>query len=159
MVKQAAPSTHARWRYLWIIAAALYALPIGKLAYDDFNDVTRKMRARLILEHRLWELHPEYRGKPQVWTNMAARLLTDRQLLTRVRAKYGDRAENIELDYRRDLSIAQGEVVLVAAALWGAPVAALYGIGWVVAKRRRRVPPAPAPSRPAYDESRYRPRP
>jgi hypothetical protein len=158
MVKQPASRPRARWRYLWIIAAALYAIPIGKLGYDNFNDVTRKMRARLIVEHRLWELHPEFRGKPHVWTNIAARLLTDRQLLTRVRAKYGDRAENIALDYRRDLSIAQAEVVVFALAIWGGPAALLYGIGWGLA-RRRKPPPAPPPARPAYDESRYRPRP
>lgn len=157
MVKQPASPSYTRWRYLWIIAAALYALPMAKVGYDDFNEATRTMRARLIVEHRLWELHPEYRGKPQVWTNIAARLLTDGQLLTRVRAKYGDRAENIELEYRRDLAIARGEVVLRALALWGAPVAGFYVIGWAIAKRRRKPPPAPPPARPAYDESRYRP--
>ena len=159
MVNQPTSPSQARWHYLWIIAAALYAIPVGKIGYDDLTDVTRKMRARLIVEHRLWELHPGYRGRPETWTNTASRLLTDRQLLRRVHTKYGDRAESIELDYRRDLSIAQGERVLVALALWGGPVAGLYGIGWAIARRRRKPPPAPPPARPAYDESRYRPGP
>ena len=159
MVKQPAPSSHARWRYLLIVVAALYAIPVARFGYDNFSDVTRKMRARLIVEHQLWELQPRYSGKPQDWTRSASRLLTDRQLLRRVRARYGDRADSIELDYRRDLSIAQAEVVLLAAAIWGIPVALLYGMGWVVAKRRRRPPPAAPPSRPAYDEARYRPGP
>jgi hypothetical protein len=159
MVKQAPSLSRARWRYLWIAAAALYALPVGKVAYDDLTEVTRKMRARLIAEHRLWELQPGYRGRPETWTNAASRLLTDRQLLRRIHAKYGERAESIALDYRRDLSIAQAERVLVALAIWGVPVAGFYGIGWALAKRRRRPPPAPPPARPAYDESRYRPKP
>ena len=157
MVNQRPSPSQARWLYLWIIVAALYAVPVGKTGYDRLVDVTRQMRAQLIVEHRLWELHPEYRGKPETWTTFASRLLTDRQLLRRVHAKYGERAENIELDYRRDLSIAQGEVVLVALAIWAVPIAGLYGIGWAIAKRRRKPPPAPPPARSAYDESRYRP--
>jgi hypothetical protein len=112
----------------------------------------------LIVAHRLWELHPEYRGSPETWTNFASRLLTDRQLMLRVRAKYHDGAKPIELDYRRDLSIAQGEVIVAAAAIWGLPVGLAYGLGWLLAARRRKPPPAPPPPRrPAYDASRYRP--
>jgi len=158
MVSQFVPSPATRWwRYAWIAAAVLYAVPVGKLAYDRLGDVTRSMRARLIVEHRLWEMQPDYRGRPEVWTNMASRLLTDRQLLLRVRTRYGAAAEAIELDYRRDLSIAQAEVVVVAFAAWGAPVAVIYGAGALIARRRRAPPPPPV--RPAYDESRYRPKP
>jgi hypothetical protein len=92
-----------------------------------------------------------------MWTSFASRLLTDRQLLQRVRTRLPERAEQIELDYRRDLTIAQGEIIVVALALWGLPVVALYGAGLLLMKRRRK-PPAPTPpARPAYDESRYRP--
>ena len=148
------------WFCLWAAAAILYAMPIGKVAYDRLTDVSRKMRAQLIVEHRLWELHPEYSGSPDMWTNFASRLLTDRQLLLRVRSKYQDRADQIELDYRRDLSIAQAEIIVVALAVWGLPVGAAYAIG-IMMLRRRRNPhgPPPPPPRPAYDESRYRPGP
>ena len=145
------------WFYAWIAMAILYAVPIAMRAYDRVIDVTRKAREHLIVEHRLWELHPEYRGTPETWTRFASRLLTDRQLMVRMRAKYGERAEQMELEYRSDLTIAQAEVVVGAAALWGVPVAVLYGIGMLAARRRRPPPPPPAPERPRYDESRYRP--
>lgn len=159
MLKQLDDFPKARlWSYAWIALAILYAIPIGIRAYDRVIDVTRSARAQLIVQHRLWELHPEYRGTPEIWTRAASRLLTDRQLMVRMRAKYGDRTEQLELEYRSDLTIAQAEVVLTAAAIWGLPVAALYGIGVVVARRRRRLPPPPpAPEPPRYDESRYRP--
>ena len=158
MLKQLNDFPKARlWYYAWIGLAILYAIPIAMLAYDRAVDVTRKAREQLIVQHRLWELHPEYHGTPQTWTHFASRLLTDRQLMVRVRAKYGEAAEQIELDYRRDLTIAQAEVMIGAAAIWGLPVAALYGVGMVVAWRRRPPPPPPAPRRPRYDDSRYRP--
>jgi hypothetical protein len=151
----------ARWWFcLWAAAAIIYAMPIGKFAYDRLSDVSRKMRAQLIIEHRLWELHPEYSGSPDMRTSFATRLLTDRQLLTRVRSKYQDGADQIELDYRRDLTIAQAEIIVVALAVWGLPVGAAYAIG-IMILRRRRDPPAspPSPPRPTYDASRYRPGP
>jgi hypothetical protein len=140
-----------------LAAAAVYFVPIGTIAYDKLVEVTRQHRVRLIVSHRLWELHPEYHGSPEAWTGFAARLLTDRQLLLRVRAKYRDGAEQIELDYRRDLSIAQAEVIVVALAIWGVPVGLAYGFGRLLSGRRNKPPPAPPPARPAYDESRYRP--
>ena len=145
------------WLYLLMVAAAVYAVPVGNIAYDRTIEVTRKHRAKLIVAHRLWELHPEYNASPETWTRFASRLLTDRQLLLRVRAKYGEGAEQIELDYRRDLSIAQGEVIVAALAIWGVPVGIAYGLGWVFAARRRKPPPAPPAPRPTYDESRYQP--
>lgn len=147
------------WLYLWMVAAAIYAVPVGNIAYDRTIEVTRKHRVQLIVAHRLWELHPEYNGKPETWTSFASRLLTDRQLLLRVRAKYREGAEPIELDYRRDLSIAQGEVIVAAVVIWGLPVGIAYGLGWMLAARRREPPPAAPPPRPAYDASRYRPPP
>lgn len=157
MLKQLNDFPKARlWYYAWAALAILYAIPIAIRAYDRVIDVTLKARAQVIVQHRLWELDPGYRGKPEIWTRFASRLLTDRQLMVRMRARYGERAEQLELEYRRDLTIAQAEVVIAAAAIWGLPVAALYGIGMLVA-RRRPPPPPPAPERPRYDESRYRP--
>jgi hypothetical protein len=145
------------WQIAWLIVAAAYAVPVVYTANDRLNDVALRARERLILQYQLWELHPEYRGTPKNWTRFAARLLTDNQLLRRVRTKYGELATEIELDYRRDLSIAQGEVVMVAAAAWAVPVAALYGLGLFVLRRRR--PPVPSqqqPETPAVSDSRYR---
>jgi hypothetical protein len=145
------------WLYLWIVAAAAYAIPTGKSAYDRTIEVTRKYRAQFIVAHRLWEAHPEYGGTPETWTYFASRLLTDRQLMLRVRARYPTGSEQVELDYRRDLSIAQAEVIVVALAVWGIPVGIAYWVGWMFAARWRRPQPAAPPPRPAYDESRYRP--
>jgi hypothetical protein len=145
------------WHYAWMALALAYAVPVALRAYDHVIEVTRKAREQLILHHRLWELQPGFRGKPEQWARLAARLLTDRQLLLRVRAKYGEAAQQVELEYRSDLTIAQAEVVLAAFAIWALPVAAIYGVGWLLLKRTRAPPPPPAPPRPTYDESRYRP--
>ena len=155
-----AAGRHPLWRIVWLIVAAAYAVPVAYVANNRLIEVTHKARERLIVQYRLWELNPEYGGKPRDWTRFAARLLTDNQLLRRVRSKYGDVATEIELDYRRDLSVAQGEVILVAAAAWALPLAALYGLGLFVLGRRR--PPAQSPQqpqqpeRPAGSDSRYR---
>lgn len=146
-----------RWHYAWIALALVYAIPIALRAYDHVIEVTQRAREQLILHHRLWELQPGFRGKPEQWARLASRLLTDRQLLLRLRARYGEAAQQLELEYRSDLTIAQAEVVLAALAIWALPVATVYGVGWLLLKRRRPPPPPPAPSRPAYDESRYRP--
>lgn len=146
------------WRIAWVVVALAYAAPIAYVAYGRVIEVTQRARERLIIEYRLWELHPEYHGTPQAWTRFASRLLTDSQLLRRVRLVQRDLATDIELDYRRDLTLAQGEVVVVAIAAWAVPVAMLYGIGCLVARRRRVTPgPEPAPAKPAYSEAKYRP--
>ena len=145
------------WKVVWLIAAIAYAVPVAYFAYDRFIEVSRQARERLIVQYRLWELHPEYQGSPRAWTRFAARLLTDGQLMWRVRARYGELATEIELDYQRDLAIARGEVVAIALATWGAPVGALYLLGFLVARRRAvpHRPPAP-PEKPADYDSRYR---
>src|SRR5262245_49805829 len=145
------------WHIALFLLALVYALPVARVAYDRFIDVTQRARERLIIEYRLWELHPEYRGTPQAWTRFAARLLTDNQLLRRLHAAQRELAPEIELDYRRDLTVAQSEVVLAALAAWAAPVALLYGIGFLVARRRQRGVPEKTPARPAYSEAKYRP--
>jgi hypothetical protein len=144
------------WRIALIVVALAYAAPVVYFAHGRLTEVTHQARERLIVEYRLWELHPEYHGTPQAWTRFASRLLTDNQLLRRVRLVQRDLATDIELDYRRDLTIAQGEVVLAALAVWALPLATLYGIGRLLA-RRRRVAPGPEPARPVYSEDKYRP--
>lgn len=139
---QVIPAGRARiWKLLWIAIAVIIAIPIASKAYDRILQVNQESRMRLITEHRLWELHPEYRGKPETWTRFASRLLSDRQLMTRIAAKYGPIADQIEADYRRDMAIAQMEVALTAAAAWLVPLALLYGIGWVWGRRRVRSEP------------------
>jgi hypothetical protein len=142
MVKQGSTSTKAKlWFYAWAAVSIAYAVPVGLRAYDRVMEVTHAARARLIVQHELWEQDPNYRGAPELWTCLASRMLTDGQLLRRIRDRYGAAARQIELEYRNDLTIAQAEVIATASAVWGIPVALLYGIGvW----RDRRVD-APAP--------------
>ena len=145
------------WKFACLIVALVYATPVAYFAYERAIEVTRQARERLIIQHRLWELDPGYQGTPQAWTRFASWLLTDNQLMRRVRSRYGELAREIELDYRRDLTLAQGEVWLVAAAAWALPVGALYGLGLVVLRRRRAPPAAPPPPAPPSSDSRYRP--
>lgn len=154
----------SRWTLLslvaWAVAAVAYAVPVTEAAYDHLTNVTHRARERLIVEYRLWEAHPEYRGTPQAWTRFASRLLTDNQLLQRVRLLHRDLATDIELDYRRDLTLAQSEVVLLAVAQWAVPVGAVFGLGLLLARRRRGAPePVKPPEKPAYSEAKYRPQP
>ena len=143
------------WRAFALIAALAYAAPIGWSAYQKLVVTNEKARERLILQHRLWELQPGFRGRPEVWARMAARLLNDGQILTRVGARYGNQAVEIEIEYRRDVAIARAEIVVVAVALWIAPLAAIYAI---VALRRRAPPPLAPKVQPASAmDPRYRP--
>jgi hypothetical protein len=122
------------------------------------TEVTRDARERLIIQHELWELDRGYYGTPRMWTRVAARVLTDRQLMRRVRAKYGDIGIQVELEYRRDLSIAQAEAAAVVLALWALPLALLFAVGYGGVLRLRRRETTPPPPRPAsYDDARYRP--
>jgi len=132
---------------------------VGYFAYNRLVEVSRQAREHFIVQYQLWELSPEYQGTPQMWTRVASLLLTDTQLMRRVRAKYGrELTREIELDYQRDLMLAHAEVVLVAVAAWALPVGALYGLV-VFASRRRRPPPGPAkqPVGTPSSDSRYRP--
>lgn len=158
MLKQGSAFAQAKlWFYAWAAVSIAYAVPVGLRAYDRVIEVTHAARERLIVRHELWEQDPNYRGAPELWTRLASRMLTDRQLLRRVRERYGAAAHQIELEYRNDLTIAQAEVIVAAAAIWGIPVALLYGIGSLALRRPRRKPsPPPAAPRPGYDESRYR---
>lgn len=146
------------FRLGYLLAALLalaYAVPIASDAYDRLMRVNERARERLIQQHRLWELHPEFRGKPEVWTRMASRLLNDRQVLARLAAKYGAQADPIETEFRRDVAIARAEVVIVALAVWALPIALASGAVWL-RRRRTRAPPAKVPPASASDP-RYLP--
>ena len=143
------------WETAFALLAIAIAVPIASDAYDKLVQVNYKARERLVLEHRLWELQPGFRGKPETWARFASRLLTDRQLLSRVTAKYGAAADQIELEYRRDLTIARAEVIVVALALWAAPLALLYAIAWAL--RRRKAAPLPKTPPPSASDPRYLP--
>jgi hypothetical protein len=161
MLRQLRENTESgrrRRRALWAALALLYAVPLAWLAYDRVQQVTYQKREQIIVQHRLWELHPEYSGSPRTWTRIASRLLTDRQILWRVRARYGgELARQIELEYRSDLTIAQLEAAAGVAAMWALPLAALYGLGRLLARRRAPAPP-PQPAAPAsIHDPRYLP--
>ena len=143
------------WQLAWILAAVAYAGPLAWNAYEDLVEVNYRSRARLIEQHRLWEVD-NFRGKPQNWTRFASRLLTDQQLLRRVAMKYGPQSEEIEREYRRDLTIARAEVIVVAFVWWAGPLAALYGLVWL-ARRRRPAPPPPKVQPASASDPRYRP--
>lgn len=146
----------ALWQWLWLGLALVHAWPIASNAYDRLIQVNQTARARLIEQHRLWELQPDFRGKPENWTRLASRLLNDSQLLARVARKYGALSEQIELDYRRDLAISRAEVVLTWFAFWAAPLAGFYGL-LLLARHRRPVPAPSAMTRPAsVSDARYR---
>ena len=124
------------WRRAWLIAAAA-SLPIAAyFAYQDTSVVAQSLRVELIQRYSLWETDPGYRGSPRDWTRFAAWLLSNEQLLERVRAKYGPLSDQIELDFRRDAALAHGRVVLIYALAWGAPLGALYGLGLLLERRR-----------------------
>ena len=144
------------WRIAFVILAIAYGAPLGWQAFERLVQVNYKARERLVLEHRLWELEPAYKGKPENWARFASRLLTDRQLMSRVHARYGAQAHEVEIEYRRDLTLARAEVLVVAVALWAAPLLALYGaVAWTHRRRRRMPPPRVQP--PSASDPRYRP--
>ena len=141
-----------------LAVAFVTVIPMGISTYDQLQRVQQDVRIRFIQLHRLWELHPEYTGTPDTWTRFAAKLLTNRQLMFRVKAKYGSLAEQIELDYRRDLTIAEVEVVLRGVVLWALPLLVIYGAGFAFL-RRAPVRPEPKPEIASLSDPRYRPRP
>jgi hypothetical protein len=137
------------------VLAVAWAVPLTWNAYEQLNRVGERARTRLIEQHRLWDIEPNFRGKPEIWVRMAARLLSDRQVLMRVATKYGGASEEIELEYRRDLTMARAEVIVVALAGWGLPLAVLYGSALLM--RRRKPAPVPKTEPASVSDSRYRP--
>ena len=144
------------WLLAWIVVASAYAVPIAWNAYDELVRVNQKARARLIQHHRLWEMDANFRGRPQNWTRFASRLLSDRQLFRRIAMKYGAQAEEIEREYRRDLTLARAEVGVIAFALWSGPLAAVYGLIRLLRWWRPRSPP-PKVAPASASDPRYRP--
>jgi hypothetical protein len=152
------PGSARWWRLAWLAVALATAIPVGWSAYGRLTDVNRKARYAFIVEHRLWEADTGYYGTPATWTRFASNLLTDRQLMVRVRSMYGsEQAEQIMLDHRRDLTIAQAEVIVAALGLWGLPVAGLYGLIYWSDRRRLVVAPAKTPAPSRLSDSRYLP--
>src|SRR5215213_4202593 len=92
------------WKVILLLAGLVYAAPLTWIGYDRVLEVNRAQRTRLIEQYRLWEVDAQYSGTPQMWTRVAARFLSDGQLMSRVAKKYGGLAEEIELDYRRELA-------------------------------------------------------
>jgi hypothetical protein len=148
----------ARWKPVLIVLFTVYAGVLAWHAYERINEVSLAARVRLIREHQLWELQPDFHGNPENWTQLAARLLNNSQLMARIKTKYGPVAEQIELDYRRDVAIAHAEVFVTAMFAFALPLCVPRGL---VLLRQRRRPSAPPPKpRPAsIDDPRYKPPP
>ena len=144
------------WRLaILIVLAAAYAAPLAYNAWQRFVEFGVEARTRLIEQHQLWEVEPGYRGSTRMYTRVASRLLSDTQLITRIHAKYGSLAPEIELEFRRDLAIGRTLVVVKALALWAAPVGGLYFA--LTLWRRRKRAPAPKVESAGVLDPRYRP--
>jgi hypothetical protein len=130
----------------WVALGLVYAAPLAWVGYNRLVEINYQQRVRFIEQHRLWEVDRHYAGKPQTWTRMAAWLLTDSQLMSRVKQKYGGLADQIEIDYRRDLVFARAEAILPLVAWWALPLTALYGLSRLIGVRRRPAPRKQAPA-------------
>ena len=145
------------WKAIWIGVSLVYAAPLTWIAYERVVEVNRAQRTRFIEEHRLWEVDPQYSGSPQMWTRVAARFLTDSQLMSRMAKKYGSLADEIGLDYRRQLAIARAEALVPPVTWWAIPVSILYALGRLT--NRPRPPPRERPQPPSITDPRYKPPP
>ncbi|HUP93805.1 MAG TPA: hypothetical protein VM164_02770 [Burkholderiales bacterium] len=147
---------HTRWwNALCIAVGVVYAAPLTWIAYDRVVEVGRIQRTRLIEEHRLWEVDAQYSGSPQMWTRVAARFLNDTQLMSRMAKKYGSLADEIELDYRRQLAIARAEAIVPLVVWWVIPMGILYALGRIL--NRPRPPPQRKRQPPSITDPRYKP--
>ncbi len=126
------------WQWLWLALAVVTLVPAAYFAYADTLEVARVARVQLIEHYRLWETAPDYAGTPQAWTRFAAWLLDTDQLMERVRMQQGTLAEQIEIDFRRDLLLACGRTAGAYLLLWLTPLALLYGAGRFYRRRKRR---------------------
>ena len=113
-------------------------VPLAWLAYVDTLEAVRVARVQLIEHYRLWETAPDYAGSPQAWTRFAAWLLDTDQLMERVREMHGALAEQIELDFRRDLVLVCGRTIVVYLLWWLAPLALFYGAARLYQRRAQR---------------------
>ncbi|MGH8618112.1 MAG: hypothetical protein ACREUW_10505 [Burkholderiales bacterium] len=121
-----------------LAAAAAWAALVAWQTLPYVETANRAAKTRLIQETQLWESDPLYAGSARNWTYFAAWLLTDGQLMERVRARQPERADDIEADYQRDRFLALAPVVLLALAAWGAPVTAVAAFLWWRRRRRHR---------------------
>lgn len=125
----------AAWQWAWLLVAAISLPYVAYQGYQSVQESARVARVQLIERYSLWETDPRYAGTPQAWTRFAARLLNERQLLQKVREKHGALADQIEQDYEFDTSLTQAGIIARYFAAWGAPLALLYGVGWLLARR------------------------
>ncbi len=128
----------AAWQWGLLALAAMSFVPLAWLAYVDTLEAARVARVQLIEHYRLWETAPDYAGSPQAWTRFAAWLLDTDQLMERVREMHGALAEQIELDYRRDLVLVCGRTIGAYLMMWMAPLALLYGVARLHWRRAQR---------------------
>ncbi|NBR29194.1 MAG: hypothetical protein EBT83_12400 [Betaproteobacteria bacterium] len=128
----------AHWRAGWLFIGLLSALPLVPLANQELLQVRFDLDTRLIVEQRLWESDPAYRGTAENWARFAAWLLDSEQLLERARELRPAIADAIEADYRRDLAFALGGVIGIYLAMWGLPFSVLYLFGMLAEARLTR---------------------
>jgi hypothetical protein len=148
-------SARLYWLWAWLVIAAVSGVPVGQSAYQNVLETNTAARHRLIVQYELWRAHPKLTAKPQAWARLASRLLTDNQLMNRVRIVHPNNAEQIELDYRRDLSIVQGLAIARYLLPWVLTLALIYGAGWWLLRPRTPAPP-PKIVPASYDDPRYR---
>ena len=147
---------YAWWQLAWLLVAAVSLAPVSYYAYQELQKVQRELRVQLIQRYSLWESDPNYRGTPQAWTRFAAMLLTNGQLMRRVREKHGALTEKIEEDFQRDSALAQGKVIVVYLSGWAIPLALLYGAGWLYQRRKLSAAPQPLKKQPKTSASKVR---
>jgi hypothetical protein len=143
------------WLWAWLVAVVVSGLPVGWLAYKNLIEVNIAARYRFIVDYELWRAHPKLKAAPQQWARSASHLLTDRRLMNRMRIVHPNNAEQIELDYRRDLTIAQGLMLAKRLLPWALALALIYTAGWWLLRPRKPVaPPNIVPA--SYSDPRYR---
>jgi len=148
-------SARLYWLWAWLVIAVVSGVPVGQLAYQSVVKTNIEARHRLIVAHELWHAHPKMKASPEHWARLASRLLTDNQLMNRVRVVHPNNAEQIELDYRRDLSIVQGLALAKYLLPWALTLALIYGAGWWLLRPKKPVPP-PRAAPASYNDPRYR---
>jgi hypothetical protein len=127
----------AWWQCAWLLLATSSLAPVSYHAWQALEDVQRDLRVQLIRQYSLWETDPNYRGTPQAWTRFAAMLLNTDPLMRRVHEKQGEVADKIEEDFQRNAFFGYGKVIVLYCLGWGAPLALLYGAGWLYQRKKR----------------------
>lgn len=148
-------SARLYWLWAWLVIVAVSGVPVGQSAYRNLLETNIAARHRLIVQYELWRAHPKLKASPQHWARLASRLLTDNQLMNRVRVVHPNNAEQIELDYRRDLSITQALAIAKYLSPWALMLALLYFAGrWLLRPRKTTPPPKVVPA--SYNDPKYR---